>query len=665
MGHLITPFVLCFSSIAWPHAEAPSFSGLTGSTIFNNPTNAYGWISSSESEATRANQFYCDIAHIRDYVDSALFSGEALAAHADDASFCPLESTIPTRRRELERFTHDNLGALAYNRMASSVVELDLLTALALDPARPPNLPALSCRNDLIETGTLDRVLANSSSFPSHDLNSTNNYSAGAVTSSSGARADDREKYHGVLNQYALANVLRATLVSEQLARMRSRLGCPRTGGNYDCRDLARRENRVHQSFPALFEADGAGDRENIMDAMRELAGALDNPSRSAETARLAGENYLDAALDENMGHESLLLRLDQALNSTAPGMSTHIANLHDSLNQFRQRSLERARNQWNRICDPERGFTMNEMLVMEPDAVRQAMLDGPDYMRDTLRASMCANPATRNLVEEPDNDCEGVTREPIEGTSNFRTTVNRRRGRYPYSSQNVLTIEEVSDVATVNLTVHFIAGPGVTPEALRPVVDRWITAGNSYFNCQTGGLGRPDATTIINPDGTSRRFVCPTDGEMRDSRPAVRFRINAEIHSSDSSSIPEPKVTVSECFRSEISSTDCAAVRNFQLEQCVRAGSTEASCESSTPEGRECARENAGNYTLNTESSTVLHEFGHLMGMDDEYADPTFSFTELGEHNSLMRDQRAPNARLYPRHRLRIISPISCRPED
>jgi hypothetical protein len=61
--------------------------------------------------------------------------------------------------------------------------------------------------------------------------------------------------------------------------------------------------------------------------------------------------------------------------------------------------------------------------------------------------------------------------------------------------------------------------------------------------------------------------------------------------------------------------------------------------------------RAKADHYSTALEDGTLMHEVAHLMGLADEYKDPNYPFSPLGEHDSLMNSSRAQGARLYPRH--------------
>lgn len=72
--------------------------------------------------------------------------------------------------------------------------------------------------------------------------------------------------------------------------------------------------------------------------------------------------------------------------------------------------------------------------------------------------------------------------------------------------------------------------------------------------------------------------------------------------------------------------------------------------------------RVNSGSYTPSTKVSSILHEVGHCLGLEDEYIDASYPFLPLGEHDSLMNGSIQKNRlRLYPRHLSQILAPFDC----
>mgnify|MGYP003394534920 CR=1 FL=1 len=65
--------------------------------------------------------------------------------------------------------------------------------------------------------------------------------------------------------------------------------------------------------------------------------------------------------------------------------------------------------------------------------------------------------------------------------------------------------------------------------------------------------------------------------------------------------------------------------------------------------------------YPLDTICSTMLHEFGHVLGFPDEYEDSKVPDRVLGDKDSIMRSAwTTPDAlKLYPRHIEPMLSPL------
>jgi hypothetical protein len=71
--------------------------------------------------------------------------------------------------------------------------------------------------------------------------------------------------------------------------------------------------------------------------------------------------------------------------------------------------------------------------------------------------------------------------------------------------------------------------------------------------------------------------------------------------------------------------------------------------------------RQDSGNYTQATEPSVVIHEVGHDMALPDEYIDPTYPISPIGEHDSVMNTGDGDTGRIYPRHLRQILAPDQC----
>lgn len=70
--------------------------------------------------------------------------------------------------------------------------------------------------------------------------------------------------------------------------------------------------------------------------------------------------------------------------------------------------------------------------------------------------------------------------------------------------------------------------------------------------------------------------------------------------------------------------------------------------------------REDAGSLTTKTPLSVLVHEFGHRLGLDDEYEDPLYPVLPLGEADSIMAGA-SENGRMYPRHFNKMLNVIQC----
>lgn len=65
-----------------------------------------------------------------------------------------------------------------------------------------------------------------------------------------------------------------------------------------------------------------------------------------------------------------------------------------------------------------------------------------------------------------------------------------------------------------------------------------------------------------------------------------------------------------------------------------------------------------SANIDVNAPGGVLAHEFGHALGLDDEYSADYYPFNLLGEHDSVMNNAQHPRARLFPRHFRQILEP-------
>jgi hypothetical protein len=297
---------------------------------------------------------------------------------------------------------------------------------------------------------------------------------------------------------------------------------------------------------------------------------------------------------------------------------------------------------------------------TLYPGVVRQALLDMEPKSRALTKAILCQSPALARIQPKP--DCDGLVGGPLPGKT---LEIRRNSYQWPYPTKEIYSIKRESSPPDapyeVALKVNMIIDPKMSDkqkeEALKKIA-AWQSQTNDYLNCQSG------AVSSYSSSPTDVRS-CPPDPALKRS-PGVKFSI--VLNPTDDASLT-PQVTVHACYNCEIPAreqrSDCAEVKKHAKNKCLAGGKkTEAQC-SAEIDGREPEafnRADAQNYELKATNTTVFHEVGHLLGLRDEYADPTYPINDLGEHNSIMANSNSDDSRLFPRHLDQILSPaIDC----
>ena len=140
-----------------------------------------------------------------------------------------------------------------------------------------------------------------------------------------------------------------------------------------------------------------------------------------------------------------------------------------------------------------------------------------------------------------------------------------------------------------------------------------------------------------------------------------ISFLLNYQIHDSDSSNIPAPKINVSPCYRAETQSRDCGDAIRYVQNRCTNImqqnNPSAPPCPRQRPSDPSINRADAGNWNTAVSPNTIHHEIGHLLNLEDEYLDPRYPFNARGGRNSVMSSGNS----LLPRHLRQMIAPKYC----
>lgn len=628
---------ICGAAFAHESARPATTAGGVGHPEFTGVHGGYGYLASSEAEGDSVLTFGCSEEDRRNYVSRACPTPLPPGADPEAALSSTAEATVTGLLQE-------------------QVAEYMVMQAGATTDTRPVGLEFGTCIEPGSGTGRLQGAL------PTR---------AGLGTAPASATA---RKFASVANQFQRDNLARALMMSDQLER-RVQVSCStevqRAANRGLCTNLQNMLMRIDTAYPSLFGfrsravdglsggASGMPGTELFRDAVKRLIGTHGADGSSAEARLQRGSGFYESAMNASSDVNALpglerrfISAEDEAASTGAPAsLRSAQTALNDAAEQLNREYLARVRADARGLC----GLDLRRMAVVYPNVVRQMLLDLPAERRALVQAVLCRMTgalARTQFLEQ----CDGVSLAPdTPGRRELR--VSRTMWDFPYSSQNNFTLSRpFSPPAApyeVVLDVNIAADPDVTGD-LDALAAQWGQRAVGYFNCQSG-----QAPTYAPASGPVR--ACPPDPANR-VPPGVRFRVN--VHRVAASSTAPPLLRVHRCYRAELrapDNTNCDRVRAFRVRQECGATPTPG-CEAAIPPSGDSSnnRLDSANLTGSTPPGVLLHEFGHLLGLPDEYRDDTHVFNDGGEGNSLMNFS-SEDSRLYPRHLRRIMAPARC----
>lgn len=247
-------------------------------------------------------------------------------------------------------------------------------------------------------------------------------------------------------------------------------------------------------------------------------------------------------------------------------------------------------------MCD----LSTEDLVKSYPQVTRQLLLDESGADRALSKSVLCQTGLSARFNNAAKQSCTGVT-----GNLTSGARVKRLKANWPFGTGIDYTVTREADgTLRVDLKINFTRGVGVTNAQVTTARDAWLTQANTYFNQQAGAVTPP-----LDP----------------------RVRINI----AQGTGAHAKEIKIHKCFNADL-------IRAGRATSCTAAGN----------------RENATNWTLGADNSTANHEFGHALGLDDEYEDTGYPFNLLGEHDSIMNNSNDPAARFYRRHFEQMVDP-------
>ena len=474
-------------------------------------------------------------------------------------------------------------------------------------------------------------------------------------------------KFRGVWAQTRPFSAIFA-VVFDDLLKSRETFMCncdPKLESN--CLDARYSRLRLKGTFSFLFEsAKAESAKASIRTALINVLGAesaFQSGNASADVVALGTAAYsqMTSVVNSMTFQDGLEKAILHGMELSAP------ANLRQALKDLLsvgQDLWKQKRSSLLAETDAICSLTLPDIATRYPNVVRQVLLDTSTSEAQTIRASMCSVQEFKDQLRKI--SCAGVTGGPLPGP--IAVQVNRRASEFPFASINMLSLTQptAADPVVLHLRVHFNFDSDISADEVTQTLTRWQSNANTWYSCQVGAGPAFSFDNNYLGQSTSPPFTytCPAGYSMKDVG-SIGFDIQ---YTADSQPVPAdgPQVAVHRCYRMEIKSSDCAQVRDFAVQSCTaKCASSDLTC------AQQCAskqigdlannRANSGHFILGQQLGTLLHETGHLLGLDDEYLDPQLPFAPLGRPRGIMTNSHAVDPRLDITHIRRMLEPLSC----
>lgn len=695
----IATFALHFIYLSHAHAH-PRFHPVrppeVAETDLGEAHGGYGYVATSEAEALQSLLFSCSPNDRRRYLSA--YDPRCLTSNTGNAANDP------------DRFITETMRALILDRVREHYFEyLTLQAASCTSNRSQAAFPVPSCLQGNTELEELFQSLP-----PSQPSNQV-------IDSTPMPIRRTLSKFRAVGGQLTSGNVIRALIFSQHMETLQHTFcNDPDPVYQSECLDLRNQADRIRASFPVLFQGRGAESRRNnILHSVEQLLGSRYPRANTPQARQDQGHRLFVAAMQSNdqMAEANLERELAERAGearaqsrntsrSINEALSQSLRTLNDSVRDARNDYLSTLTQQVSGFC----GLSLDDFMRMHPNIVRQTLTDLPPSERNLAQAILCSLgvPADSN----PRQNCIGVSGARNSREQNAR--VQRMSFSFPYMSGIDYRISQNPPrPPEIELTIN-VDTPLEGAQA-QSAITNLESQVNTFYNCQTGATRSQHLAPL--PEIAS----CPSDPAMAQN--PVHFNIRFHRLSANEPR-NEPLVHLYNCYNVELPEdrrTNCNAIRNYHLSQCVadvalrrRVGNanvrartgldldellenishapsqpvadTQAAANSSaevsitnlrrmnsrqiqsycnrtialrTPESLN--RQDSSDYTIGQSPEVALHEVGHLLGLDDEYSDPSYPFLPLGEHNSLMGSASLSTARIYPRHLRQMLAPLSC----
>lgn len=527
-------------------------------------------------------------------------------------------------------------------------------------------------------------------------------------------------KYRGTYNQLRSQTLAYALAFSDMLDSEIHDV-CDDRRKEASCFDVREMQERLHGDFESLFNLP-APQVNYIRHHLITLIGASDNARNrgwkpdmtlakeltlSESDAFEHGKMIYDSWINEKTTQSIIHLQagIEQALSDGRTALEKFTAGEKVPVTLKNELSLlrENAKRHWIHyhseipkkvleICD----LSYGALIEKYPNAVRQALVDhdSDPGLKSQMRASLCGQGSFRGI--QPQQSCSGVHGEQLPSLK--PVIISRSVPSFPFNGKNTFSISKKSkaDPYHIYLKLEFDFDSDFSEQERAEVLTRWKTNTETWYNCQSGGLTQREQEKLdhghftfskdyfqpfeleTKPASTS----CATDPELLKEVPeGIRFHFeftDKNQHNASMSSYHEDnllftptslspqKVSIHRCYRAELESNNCLEIRNWLVKRCQKTCATPEcikKCESDTAAVGDARnnRANSSEWISAQRLSTVFHETGHLLGLNDDYTDFALPLNLIAENDNVMCRQNNYPIRLYPRNFFTMLEPLKC----
>lgn len=702
MSVLYAVILTFFSLQVYSHPEMPT-NTINGNYSQQSNSGGYGFLypekEGSEAEAGQILEMSCTEENITSYIGSYCRIGTRLPIPGDNLkNLLNIQQNILLEKVRVKMLEYLGTSILINNSLISRIPldkeeeeigdliledEFDLVN----DEMRLVNLTAAeealgervipSC----LRSGDTYNVLVNG--FVSDDIPSENSHEI--IFPDGDNIISDKVEY--IQDSQSRREVIRALVWDDVLKKNEDNL-CGNlliSQRNYArCDSIKYQRFRLGNAYPILWDQFQESTNDDSINRPKTEA-QFTSAFRQTIDLLLKGNSETSAyndRIEDPFDYPDLVKEIMDKYDDAKTSNSPLAKDVDDKLQVLQGDLLNKQVEQVKNICNKR----LSELAQQSPHVIRQAMIEMSDNERLMAQVVLC-NSGFLNTITKP-YSCGNVT-----GNLNSRdgVLVSRANANFPYggSPREYSLKKDVDGNITIKKTVNLVI-PNLSdlPESQKQCLQENVKANfENRFNCQIGSSSGSTSNmelailpACLDPGAESQpretqSISCPTPPNIvRD--PKVKFDLEIDLKSTAPSG--NNNFRIHQCFHANISPRsdqgDCEKVKELHINRCIEAGSYDScdddeitNCCTEYVDNRmkenpaSLNRANAANLTFNTRIGTWNHEIMHQVLISDEYSNKNYPFSELGEHDSIMKNSRGRDSKIYPRHIEQILRPLEC----